>query len=1657
MEFWSWLTGDQTDSSDLPSPSPVHEPPEFLNIRRSKPVRPTLSKEDSTDRSYSGEGLTPLESQLKEIVLDVYSDKIRSRSSTTAAQTREEKHKTKEGTEVSYQDFHNFSSASDTVLHSEQRDSVSKYLKALQPPEQQELFSNVVRSKPDGSDSPALAVSRAGSQDIPGSAHLPSPEDLSAGINVLAITSQRRETTKTEHTEKDDSYSGREASRTAYPLSDNSFQGMSDTHSAAHVDVASSFPAFSADDLDLNTEDAESTPLPHSLGGLPYAGAVQSHNTANMQQRTSYLYSSSNTERALPDVESSPGLLYSFSDSSTSRPSTKNESRSGVIDSFGFTPQLYHSAIAKPKSKAPPSPLSHPVRDKAQASPPHTPVVDGHDDSNVVDGDGVDGSSGISQDITDTRSPDDVLDNWQHRRDTPLAQEEFNDHDDVSSREKTPTPESVPVYTTLEPTPLTDSTESSSYYRSEPAGGNMHLSAEGGSELTESSEDESPVTVGVPYLPRMDSDAAETGSVVSVQQLAEDYLKIEPADFDNVIPLAEGQCKIPIALPITTTKASKLKCESSPNDPPSKQASREFPSPAIQSKQLPSPIKVPAHISASQRFERKSTLPSAGRTVSASSDVSESPVPSHTQPSLLKPSSKLLLGGEGSCSDHERELEDQLAEEQKARMYLKGQLEALTEEYESALGDRSGLLSRLSRAEAELAEVTSALEKEKTTKAAALIEGDHSTTKAVPASHELKDALAREKKVISDLQGSLAKEKHKSEKLERDLEDVKQTISETETALSDLQEKLRCSQADMDKKADESEERLCKLSTLEASYDALEKNKQWLHEQLQDGLKAKLKLQEELREAKASSIAQEIKCNQIQKENSLLQQQVNALQKGVLQDKEKLVSQLEEIEAGVLSREDLCSNLVAEKGQLEDLVKRKDETVSHLNFDLGRAQVKQEELQEQIDEATRENVEQTRKTDSLERENRHLAKKLKDSVGDLEARESDYKELEKVKGSLQDRLRQADVEMAGKDGIIQSLNEARDILQREVDLVNQARESVEKELEDTKCEVAELEAEVKSTLNRCKEKDFLLRGSAESQSSLGDQQEAMQALLAAKDRKIREKEDTIKNLEGQIGDLVKEFGALQANFQSIASESGTVNDSIAEKDRVISHLASLKDRSEEELGSLREESQELRDKVAQLQHEKAHLQGQVEGSVQHEDYQKSLQDKTEVQAELNAEKLKHQQDQIKSQAKTNRLERELKEARKSASGAQRDLQRTLDRNSEDMNKLKEAKHQLESDLRELEEKLRRTLEEKERSRGVHNSSKPSEEHLALLKTKCDQLMRENQTLAEQLQQETEQRKEVERASGLVAGQLKQNSERQKKELLQKNREQSLDVERLRGRLVGMHTTQVTLREHAVNLEVALAKKEGDVVKLSAQVQKLIEEKAMDEQEVKAQITAMEDQVKGKQAEVTDCQYKVQDEKVKVEGLEREVAKLEAEISAMKAELSRKKRQGTPGLKEQVTSLSLEKEALQSDLSYFKSQLLIAKTSADSAKREIADKVSQVEILERQLAIAESRYQQADEEVKQLKEHMRSGDARFRATGQVGNVGGGGVRKEEWESSAMEETGTRKKRRGKGSGPDQLFDTSLSSISGGVDDVDHPQTNQAGEHVQQTTIIIVSKI
>ena len=406
------------------------------------------------------------------------------------------------------------------------------------------------------------------------------------------------------------------------------------------------------------------------------------------------------------------------------------------------------------------------------------------------------------------------------------------------------------------------------------------------------------------------------------------------------------------------------------------------------------------------------------------------------------------------------------------------------------------------------------------------------------------------------------------------------------------------------------------------------------------------------------------------------------------------------------------------------------------------------------------------------------------------------REREKARVALQERVKQMDAALISKDVTCQGLTDANEILKYELEAVKQDRDKLEEELDRTKEEVAALKGDLKLANDSNRGKDTEVKSLAQLREASSAESQALKERLAEKERELKEKTCELESLEAQSGELLGQFKMLQDRFQSIAADTGSVQDSVAEKDRVIAHLASEKDRAEEELAGLKEEAEQLKSKVSQLEHENARLEGEVEASSssQFDEFQKAVQDKAQLQAELNSLKLGQQHESIRAQTKANRLESDLTAIKKEMERGQRQHQKALRGKEEEIRSLEEEKMKLEAALSDWKNRLEHTQREKERLQSSVETQKPVSSTLETLTARCEQLSQQNQALNEKLQQESSQRAEIERASGMVAAKLKQNARDEEKKLQRQIRDLSLEVERLRGRLSGMSTTQLAMRD-----------------------------------------------------------------------------------------------------------------------------------------------------------------------------------------------------------------------------------------------------------------------
>lgn len=1115
-----------------------------------------------------------------------------------------------------------------------------------------------------------------------------------------------------------------------------------------------------------------------------------------------------------------------------------------------------------------------------------------------------------------------------------------------------------------------------------------------------------------------ESADSETASVISIQQLTRSLH--EPLSLSEELPRpvsaasslpggvksrddrdktptpSETTLVLPPSIPRPTTVTPSKYAPSQPQhryiEPP---ASPNLPK---HLQPLPSP-KHPHSQVASPLRNRHGSLSSE---LSQSSQLSELAMESPGVPTMA------LASQPPGPSQQQKLLEAQLAEMSQAKAYLEGQLESVMEECKATLKDRAALQSKLAKVEAELAE---SIAREK-----AQLEPKEPSSKTKEVEHlrdrlaKAESALGNEQKGALALKNELARERQQNKRAENELVEAQTDLSTQKLALASLKEKDKSLRVELDRITEENQELECKLSSLQASYEALEGTKSWLHDQLQESLESKMKLQEELKHSKAAAIAQGMKTDQLVREREGFQKRVAELQKGVLEDKAKLVSELETIEADVLSREGAFTQLVSEKAQLENEVKMKEKEVEKLTSELAETQAAKQGLEDQLSDIGESQDGLSFRARTLERENGALKEKLRALEQELDVKSSDVVELEKLKGTLQERLRQSEAALVSKDGTLQGVNDAKEIFKQELEMVRQGQDTTERELEEARREIGELENQLKAVVDEGKGKEARIRALAQAQKVGQADKQALQVRLEAKDAELAEKQAELSSLEQQSKELMAQLKSIQDEFQTVASERGDINDSVAEKDRVIAHLADEKERADEEIVKLREHQEQLERKSQQLQQDKARLQGEMEAlsgsSV--EDLQKALQDKTTLQAELNSLKVGHQNEMIKAQAKLDRTEAELKSARRQVGKTEKQLQKALDAKEEELRDLQESHSKAEARIRDADRKLRDALREKGTAEVVLKATK---DKVGNLESRNELLTKHCEELAEQLQHEGTQRVEVERASGMVASKLKQNAEETEKKLQDRINEMALEVERLRGRLTGMSTAQSTMREHAGSLEVALAERESSLIKLSAQAQKVLQEKEMEDRAFMEEIATLKQQLSSSRTQVEDSRAEVSAEKKRADSLEEEVSQYKTQMATQVGAGN------IPALHQELSVLSKAKHELQQEVGSLKSQLVVAKTSAVSAQRDLADKRAQVEILKQEVQMAQEQRGEACAELRQLQERLRAGESRH------------AMELEELrrvESSAVDVPG--------GYRPG-VFDTSLSSI--GLEETDRP--------------------
>lgn len=1060
------------------------------------------------------------------------------------------------------------------------------------------------------------------------------------------------------------------------------------------------------------------------------------------------------------------------------------------------------------------------------------------------------------------------------------------------------------------------------------------------------------------------SEDVETSSVQSNEQLTESFPLLPPFKDGEKTPTQDN---LPTPLHLL----------------PSPSAIKTAPLPSKYSKitSVSSPLRMPEHLkpthkpAASSHFSLPPTfLPNFSHTLHADSSKdlwtttslpprptqAAGPRPLHSQAEQSNPTTSSLKPDMASSSSKE------LAEALHSKVHLEGQLESVMEECQVLLKERAELISKLAVLETQLQEA----KREGKTEAVSTTKiEDPNSVKLREEVKLLQRELEKERRTLVVVKEESSQGRLSVQQLQAELKEMKKKTETQESLMEELRHSLREAS---DKLAEEKvavEEGHHQLHSLQASYKALDDSKIWMQEQLQEALEAKIKLQEELREVKATSISSTVKVDLLARENASFQQQIANLQRGVLQDKAKLVSELEAIEADVLSREDSYTRLVAEKAQLEELAQQRAKEIEKLSTAVGQIQVERDELKAREEERLKRERDLIEQCHSLQKSKSNVERRLQDCEEELAGKEENVTQLQKIKSSLQEWLRQSEAALVSKDGILQGLRDSRDILRQELDMVKVAQQRLEGELEDERRQVARLEASLGAVEDGTCDEERVVKSLTEIHQQLEVESRVLREKLAQRESEVKERDREMADMQTQCQEAVAKFQDLLGQYHSTITERDTLRESIAEKERTIRHLTQENLANRQEVLSFKADRDRLQGRLNTTLQQKSRLEGQLaeQSSLSElEHLQVAVKERTALQKELDTLKLSHQQELLRAHVRQDQLEAGLKTAKRDCERAQSQAEKALQAKEEISSKMTELKSQTEFDLNELRCSMERVLVEKQVAEREAVSLRAEMEEMQEFTRR---LQHDAENVRERLVRESAQREEVQRESEVLQLKLKHNAEEREKQLLEQNQSLSLELERLKGRLAGISSTQLAVRSHASELETALAQKESSLTKTSAEVQRLLEERQNTERQVHTQTSLLQEETTSLRAELTETRQQLQTEQKHVEELSESLKQATNELSQVRMGQSAEGR-SVPALEEKVARISKVRDDLRLELTTVKAQLVMAKTAAETSERELTEKRTQVEVLQQKLSASDAQCREAERETRELRGELQ---------------------------------------------------------------------------------------
>ncbi|KAI6660905.1 Golgin subfamily A member 3 [Oopsacas minuta] len=665
------------------------------------------------------------------------------------------------------------------------------------------------------------------------------------------------------------------------------------------------------------------------------------------------------------------------------------------------------------------------------------------------------------------------------------------------------------------------------------------------------------------------------------------------------------------------------------------------------------------------------------------------------------------------------------------------------------------------------------------------------------------------------LQNELKSKEERISSLRRQMEDCEERSSVDSEQLRQLKEKVRRLERD------------CEVGRKEK--DGVEEGQQWLQSQLDQMMKERIKLQQELATSRGLVLSKGSELENTKADLTKASRECSHLRTHSLKERAQIVTTLERVEEEVLSKDSLLEELNSQLYQVSEERDNLINKMSELKQNFTEHETMKNELENQLRFQQEQLTETKHRLEESERKKQELKREISQMNMQVETNQNQLANIQKNHDGLHVQKTAAERLLMDKENMLGGLSQEKQLLEQQlqecrqqISYLNTQIGAIQGELAEKKRKITEMELEeearVRAVQRAIQERDF-------AHVELQDVKQEFNDLL-------KEKESNEKKLQKELEAKEKKVKNVQYAMRDVGDKMKAMEDGLNEKSEREESMIT-------ELDTTKRENQQGKLRINQLQAELAHIQIELANSQEESRRAKEMrgegvqflqEERGKLMLQLNQAKMDYDRNLSTLKQEVRQGERDRESVMQQLIAEQQKTREKLYRSEEGLRRAQEQNVQLEQEVRD---KSSRTGIEKARS------FEKLEKRYEILQQQNDDLVRqfeerkkELDTVHSQLNNEHDQKNHLLREFDKV----KRDYNKKGGELEQALSQRGYEFETMKGQLNATQQGYAQLSEHAQLLERALADKEGMLARLSAQAEMVLSQKQAEDNEMQEILT-----------------------------------------------------------------------------------------------------------------------------------------------------------------------------------------------------------------------------